>query len=215
MLGDRHRRESVAGGRLAKLATLPCIVVEGQPDEADLLADRIIENSCRQDLRPLEFARAVAKLKTLKGCNSQTLAKTLGLSGSAMSKAEALLTLPEAVQQMVDARKVSESAAYEISRLPDERSQCDLAQAVAAGGMSRDQVADAVRGRVGKRNVTGKAGRIACKLDGGVSVTLSAGQPWTWDELLAALDRLRREAKKLCDGGKDVSALAKSLRASS
>lgn len=200
--------------RLAGLKAVPCIAVQGQPDEADLLADRIVENSCRNDLRPLELARALAKLKALKKCTSQTLAAELGISGAAITRAEALLSLPEGIQAMVDDGSVPESAAYEISRLPDEQAQSNLAQSVAAGRLNRDQVAESVRGTIGKRNVAPKASRLSCRLDSGVSITVSAGQPLTWDALLEAIDRVRREAKKLYDSGKDVTALARSLRAS-
>jgi ParB family chromosome partitioning protein len=198
--------------RLAGLTHLPCIPVEGEPDEADLLADRIVENACRNDLQPMEEARALAKLKALKGCNSQTLAKELGISPAAITRAEALLSLPDDVQSLVDDGRIPESAAYEISRLPDTESQRELSQTVAAGRMKRDQVAEAVRSRVGKRNVTPKASRVACSLGGGLSITMAAGEPLTWEGVLPAIDRLRREARKLCDGGQDVSALARVLK---
>jgi ParB family transcriptional regulator, chromosome partitioning protein len=201
--------------RLAGLATVPCLVVVGALTETEILSDQIIENHLRHSLRPLELARALTRLKALKKCTSQQLAAELGISGSAISKGETLLSLPEGIQTMIDDGRVSESAGYEIARLPgDDAAKFELAGAVAAKGMNRDQVADAVRQKIGKRHVTPKAGRIVCKLDQGVSITLTAGQPWTWDELLAAIDRVRREAKKLCDGGKEIAALARTLRAS-
>ena len=65
----------------AGLATVPCVPVEGELSETDMLADQIVENHCRHDLRPLDLARAMAKLKKLKGCTSQDLAAELGISG--------------------------------------------------------------------------------------------------------------------------------------
>ena len=201
--------------RLAGLTHLPCVAVEGQPDEADLLADRIVENSLRNDLRPLEFARALAKLKALKGCNSQTLSRELGISGSAVTRAESLLSLPDDIQTLVDSGSVAESTAYELSRMPDEAGMRELAQSVAAGRMNRQGVAEAVQRTVGKKHVAPKASRLSCRLEGGLSVTVSASAgPLTWDALLESLDRLRKEAKKLYDNGKEVSALAQVLRAS-
>ena len=200
--------------RLAGLTHLPCIAVEGQPEEADLLADRIVENSLRNDLRPLEFARALAKLKAVKGCNSQTLAKELGLSGASITRAESLLTLPEDIQALVDAGRIPESSAYEISRLPTEGGMRELAESVAAGRMNRKSVAEAVQDAIGKRRVAPPASRLSCRLGDGLSVTMTAGGPLTWDTLLDGLDRLRKEARKLCESGKEVSALAQVLRAS-
>lgn len=200
--------------KLAGLDSVPCLPVDGELSETDLLADQIIENHVRNALKPLELARALAKLKALKGCTSQALARELGLSGGAITKAEALLSLPEEIQAMVDDGRVPESAGYEISRMPDEQGQRELAEAVAAGRMSRDHVAEAVRRRIGRKDVRPRAGRLSCKLDGGISVTVSSGDPLTWDGLLAALDQIRKQAKKLCDDGKDISALARLLRAS-
>ena len=200
--------------KLAGIQELPCIAVDGQPDEADLLADRIVENSLRNDLRPLEFARALAKLKALKGCNSQALARELGISGAAITRAESLLTLPDDVQTLVDGGSVAESTAYELSRMPDETGMRELAHSVAAGRMNRQAVAEAVQRTIGKKNVAPKASRLSCRLDGGLSVTVTAGGPLTWDALLEGIERIRKEAKKLYENGKDVSALAQVLRAS-
>lgn len=198
----------------AGLTHLPCLEVEGEVSEADQLADQVIENSVRNSLRPLELARALAKLKALKGCNSRDLAEELGLSGASITRAEALLTLPPDVQAMVDDGRVSESAAYEISRLPDEVSQRDLAATVAAGRMNRDQAADAVRSRVGKKNVRPKAGRLPLRLEGGIAVTVSADKPLTWEEFNNAIDRIRKEARRLYENGKELTELARLLRAS-
>ena len=200
--------------KLAGLKAVPCLVIDGQPDEADLLADRIIENACRNDLRPLELARALAKLKALKGYNSLTLAKELGISPAAITRAESLLSLPEDVQALVDSGSVAESTAYEISRLPDEQSQRELARAVADRRLNREAVTEAVRNRVGRRAAK-KTARLVCRLDGGISVAISGTEVLTsWETLLDALDRVRKQARKLCDGGQEVSALARSLRAS-
>jgi len=203
----RWRAARQAGGK-----TVPCLVVAGELSEADILADQLIENNVRQDLRPLELARSIAKLKALKGWNSSTLAAQTGISGVAVTRAEALLTLPPEIQALVDDGRVPESAAYELSRLPDGQSQWELAQAVAAGKIGRDAVAQIVRDRVGRRKSTRTATRISMQPGDGVSVSVVAAETLTWDGLLAALDRIRKEAKRLHDCGKPVGDLAKALK---
>lgn len=200
--------------QLAGLETVPCLPVEGELSEIDRLADQLIENSVRHDVPPMEEALGLSRLKTLEGCTSKALAEKYGFSPSAITRAEALVSLPPKIRDMVGdgPGQVPPSAAYEISRLDDPDAQLKLAHAVAGRQITRDQVAEAVRSRVGKRNVRPKASRLACKLDDGVSLTVSSGGPLTWDELFAALDRVRKEAKKLYDGGKDVAALSRSLR---
>jgi ParB family chromosome partitioning protein len=202
--------------RLAGLQSVPCIPVAGELSEADRLADRLTENNVRHDLEPMEEARALARLKALKGCTSQALVKEYGFSAASITKAEALLSLPPDVQELIGSGpgQIAPATGYELSRLPDEQSQRELAQAVVTRHLSRDVVADAVRGRIGKRNVTPKAGRLSVKLDSGIAVTVTSGEPLTWDHLLTALDQLRKQARKLCDDGKEVTALARLLRAS-
>ncbi len=197
--------------RMAGLTHLPCMVVESR-DEADLLADRIAENACRSDLRPLELARALVKLKALKGWTSTTLAKETGITGAEVTRSEALLEkLPEEVQAMVDDGRVAESTAYEISKLPDDQSKIEVARAVAAKKLNRDGVVELVRSRVAIRKSTPKASRLAMRTEG-VAVNVTAGVPLTWDSLLAAIERIRKEAKKLYEGGKPVTDLAKTLK---
>jgi ParB family chromosome partitioning protein len=209
--GESRHRAAV----LAKLKTVPCLVVEGQPDEAELLADRIAENACRHDLRPTDYARALVKLKSLKRCTAQQLAAELGISGPTITRAEALLTLPEEIQQLVDAGKVSESAAYDLSRLADRpESQQELSHAVASKRMNRDEVTAEVRRLIGKKSAAGTPPpRIGGKFEG-VSITLNTGkkQP-EWDSVLKALDTLRRKLKELRDAGEDISKAAQLLRA--
>jgi ParB family transcriptional regulator, chromosome partitioning protein len=201
--------------RLAGLTHVPCLPVEGDPSEADLLADQVIENTVRASLLPTQLGRALVKLKRLKGCTSQQLASELGLSGASITRAEAVLSLPDDIQAMVDDGRVPESAGYEISRLPDAAGQRELAQAVAGKRISRDGVAERVRSLVGRKNVRVKSSRLACRVEGGVSITVSSdGQPLTWDGLLSALDQLKKQAKKHYDDGKDITALARLLRAS-
>jgi ParB family chromosome partitioning protein len=195
--------------KIAGLTHVPCVLVEGAVSETDILSDQIIENSVRHSLAPLDFARALVKLRALKKCTAQQLAGELGLAGASITRAEALLSLSAPIQAMVDDGRLSESAAYEISRHPDPAAQLELARLVAAKALSRDQVAEVVRERVGRKAVRSKGARVACRMDSGVCLTLSAAEPLTWDTLITALDAGRKLARKLCDAGKDVTTFGK------
>ena len=209
VLGENRWRAA----KEAKEETVPCIVVAGADvSEIDILSDQITENELKASLRPLELARAISKLKALKKCNSRVLAEELGLSGAAITRAEALLTLPFDIQEMVDGNRLAESAAYEISRLDGEQAQRSLALAAEGGKLSREKIVEAVRAVIPKRNVVPRSSRVTAQLDR-LSITVSGSEPLTWDGLLTGLDRLRKEAKKLCEGGKEISDLAR-LRAS-
>ena len=202
----RYRAAKQAG-----LTHVPCLPVEGDPSEADILSDQVVENVARHALRPLELARSLAKLKALKRCSSQTLATELGLSGPAITRAEALLTLPLDVQAMVDDGRVPESSGYELSRLSDAAAIRELAGEIAARRITRDQVAAIVRESIGKKKSTTKTDRLPLKL-GGIAVTVSAATPLTWETLLATLDQIRKEADKLKRNNQAITELAQSLR---
>jgi hypothetical protein len=119
------------------------------------------------------------------------------------------------VQAMVDDGRLAESAAYELSRLKDEDAIRALAHQIVASRLNRDQVIEAVRQTVGKKNVTPRTGRVAGKLDGvSFSFAYSAGE-LTPETLLKAIDQIRSKLKELQRGDhKDVSALTGLLRAS-
>lgn len=201
--------------RLAGLTHCPCIVIDGQPSEADLLTDRLVENHCRNDLRPLELARGIATLKALRRCTSQDVASEMGISGSSVTRAESLLTLPQDVQQMVDDGRLAESAAYELSRVPDENTIRELANHIVARRLNRQQCIDLCREHgVSKKSVQPKAGRVAGKLEGvSFSFSFAPGQ-LTPETLLKAVEQIRSKLKELQRDNKDVSALPKLLRAS-
>ena len=201
--------------RLAGLTHCPCIVIEGQPFDADLLGDRLVENYCRNDLRPLELARGIATLKSLRRCTSQNAAAELGISGATVTRAESLLTLPEDVQALVDEGRLAESAAYELSRLKDADAVRELANRIVTQRLNREQCIELCRQKgVGKKNVQPKAGRVAGKLEG-VSFSFSFGPgQLTPETLLKAIDQIRSKLKELQRDCKDVSALPELLRAS-
>ena len=79
MLGDPDRRKPLPGGEAGGPNTVPCLPVAGELSEADKLADRLTENDVRHDLQPMEAARALARLKALKGCTVQDAGRGIRL----------------------------------------------------------------------------------------------------------------------------------------
>ena len=199
--------------QLAKLEALECLVVEGTPSEADLLADRITENSVRSDLSSLDFARGIEKLKKLRSCSSSALAAELGLSNATITRAESLLTLPEPIQARIG-NGLSDSSAYAISRLQTPEEQFELAERAIAGGWSRAVVEEEVQKSVPKKATPSKGSKLALKLAGGVAVNINAGHALKWPDVLALLERMLAEGKRLSDGGKPLGEWAKALKTS-
>lgn len=190
--GERRWRAA----RMAGIATLAAVVVEGAIDPAELLAVQLVENALREDLQPVEQARAYRRLMDTKGWSTRHLAAELAVSQAAVVKALALLELPEPVQDRVDRGELSAAAAYQIARAPASL-QAELAEAVVAEGLGRDEVAEVVQAVRARRPAAPRRRPepIRYDLDGG-SVTIRwtrADGPSAAKMLRLALDRARAD----------------------
>ena len=198
-------------GKRAGLTVFPCLPWTGEADDPDTFLAQLAENTARNALKPMEQARAIAKAKMMKKWSGKELAERIGLSGGGVSRAEALLTLPEDIQAMVDDGRVSAMAGYHISRLPDAISMRQMADAVAEGKVIGNAITDAVQAVVGKKKVKPVRERLSLPLEGG-SLSLASDQPITWEAFNAMLERLRKVAKTWQDKGGDIAELGSQLR---
>ena len=197
--------------RQAGLATVPCLIVEDMPAEEEILADQLIENCLRRDLKPIEVARGLAKLKALKKCSSKALAEELGLSSAAITRAEALLLLPEAIQEMIDQGQIPESVGYELSRLSDPNAQHQLARAVMGKKLNRDDVAQHVREHIGPKRPRQKSLHLQYHSNKGASISVSGQEDMTLRALLQSLAELRKQAREALKQGLDLARFAAQL----
>ncbi|HLI48385.1 MAG TPA: ParB/RepB/Spo0J family partition protein [Chthonomonas sp.] len=93
--GERRWRAA----KLARLETLPCVVREIAEEER--LTEQIIENLQREDLQPLEKARAIQQIKETLNLTTREVARRLGLSERTVGYILDLLTLPEEIGEAV------------------------------------------------------------------------------------------------------------------
>ncbi len=147
--GERRWRAATMAG----LSTVPCVLVEATLDPAELLAVQIVENALREDLRPVEAARAYRRLIELHGWSARQVAQELDLDHSTVIKSLALLELPEAVQEQVEQGGITASAGYELSKLKGPELQREVAQAVVEQKLSRGEVSELVSAIRAKRPV--------------------------------------------------------------
>ena len=104
-----------------------------------------MENCLREDLRPVEQARAFRGLINRNGWSVRQVAEELALSHSAVVKALALLDLPTAVQEHVETGGLAAATAYEISKLEDPDARAELAERVVSEGLTRAETVAAVK----------------------------------------------------------------------
>ena len=102
--------EIIAGERrwkaakLAGLNTVPVRILQVSPEEAAEIA--LIENLQREDLSPIEEARALEKLGNTKHCTHADLARVLGKSRSYITNMFRILTLEKEIQALLSQGKI-------------------------------------------------------------------------------------------------------------
>jgi ParB family chromosome partitioning protein len=137
--------------RRAGLATLACVIRDKPATPDELLTIQLIENVVRDDLKPIEQAKAFRALID-RGWSQNRLAKELGIAQSSVSDALALLDLPESVQHLVDGGQVAPSTVRKVLRVEDPHKQRELIERAAAGE-TRAEIEAEVREVAGKSTV--------------------------------------------------------------
>jgi ParB family transcriptional regulator, chromosome partitioning protein len=138
--GQAQRYEIIAGERrwraaqMAGLAEIPA-VIRRIPDEA-AIAVALIENIQRENLNPLEEARALARLISEFGLTHQQTADAVGRSRAAVSNLLRLLELTAEVCELMEKRALEMGHARALLGLTQRRQQTEVAMLVAKKGLS-------------------------------------------------------------------------------
>ena len=119
--GERRWRAS----QLAGLKTVPCIVRNYTDREICEIA--IIENLQREDLNPIESARAIKQLIETFDLTQEVVADRIGKSRPAVANTLRLLTLTPEVVNMIEAGKLSAGHARCLITVEDPKIQVELA----------------------------------------------------------------------------------------
>jgi ParB family chromosome partitioning protein len=127
LYGERRLRAA----QLAGLNVVPCDVADHTDDE--LIEIGLAENIQRQDLHPLEEARAFQIFIDQRGYSIRRLAERLGKDKSYIEDRLALLRTPQDVQEMVAQRPDTLRAAREIAKLDSPAVRQPLIEGVLTG----------------------------------------------------------------------------------
>jgi len=122
---------------------VPVLVREATTVEALELA--LIENVQREDLNPLEEARAYEYLAAEAGLTQEQIAERVGRERSTVANYIRLLALPERVQELLVDGKLSMGHARALLGLKGAGAQARLAESIAAKGLSVRQAEARVR----------------------------------------------------------------------
>ncbi len=131
VIGERRVRAARLAGLEAVLA-----VVRGNLEDTELLTLALVENIQREDLNPIEEARAYRDLLERTGQTQKKLGETIGKSQPAIANALRLLTLPPELQEAVADGRLPPAHARALLRIASLEEQKMLATAVIAGDLS-------------------------------------------------------------------------------
>ncbi len=160
---DDGRYELVAGERRwraaqkAGIGRVPAVVRSSPEDER--LQAALIENMVREDLNPVEEARACASLVDDLGISKEELARRVGRSRAAISNLIRLLDLPDSALTLLERGDLTEGHGRAILQVPDQGRRALLAKQAAAQGWS---VRDTERraGESPRRRKAASGGRV-------------------------------------------------------
>lgn len=156
--GKAQRYEIVAGERrwraaqMAGLAEIPTVIRDLGDDAA--IATALIENIQRENLNPLEEARALDRLIREFDLTHQEGADAVGRSRASVSNLLRLLDLSDKVKQMLESRQLEMGHARALLSISSKTQQFDAAREVVKKGLSVRETEQLVR-----RMLANQAGR--------------------------------------------------------
>jgi len=153
--GERRWRAA----RLAGIERIPAIV--RSTDDAASLELALIENMARQDLNPVEQARAVAALTEELGLTREEVGRRVGRSRVAVSNLVRLLALPDEVLALLESGKLTEGHGRALLLTDDHGVRRRLARETVREGWSVRRLEEAARGGASAGSAAKQRGRGA------------------------------------------------------
>ncbi len=129
--GERRWRAA----RQAGLRTVPAVIRE-RLEDSDQLELALVENLQRQDLTPLEEARALEHLRTSLGLSQAEISARVGMSRSAVANSIRLLKLPQEIQDFVEAGSLSAGHGRSLLAFEGDEARIGWANRAVAEGLS-------------------------------------------------------------------------------
>lgn len=137
--GERRWRAS----RLAGLKTIPCVIKDYTEQEISEIA--IIENLQREDLNPIESAKAIKNLINQYNLTQDEVADKIGKSRPAVANTLRLLTLPDAIISLVESGKITAGHARALLAVENPAKQKEIAIQIVSQGLTVRDVENIIK----------------------------------------------------------------------
>lgn len=128
--GERRTRAA----RLAGLKTIPAIIKDF--NDVEMMEIALIENIERENLNPIEEAKAYENIIKINNITQEELAHKFSKSRSYITNMLGLLNLPESTIKLVEKKELSMGHARALSKLEDENKINELAYKIVREGLS-------------------------------------------------------------------------------
>ncbi|HEY1066810.1 MAG TPA: ParB/RepB/Spo0J family partition protein [Pirellulales bacterium] len=216
-VGDKY--EVTEGGRRvlaaakAGLTSLAALVSDEPLDEVQLTQMQVVANGQREDLNPLEKAKAIRRMMDVRKWSASEVAARIGVSNGTVTKLLKALTLPPELQARLASGDLTLGAAYELARINDPQRRAELAAGATEGALTRDRLTAA-----GKKERKAaptveepRTARATAPLTDGRSITVS-GQDLTLESFIEAMEELLGKARRARTQGVELATFVKMLR---
>ncbi len=134
VMGERRLRAATNAGR-----RLVPAVVRDVPDDR-MLELSLVENVQREDLNPIERARAFGSLMERLSLTQEETARRTGLGRASVANLVRLLDLPEEIQEYVSRGTISMTHARALLAIKNTAQQLKVAKQIVSKGLSVRQV---------------------------------------------------------------------------
>ncbi len=159
--GERRWRAA----QLAQLHEIPALI--RNLNEREVMALALIENLQREDLNPMEEARAYHRLAEGEGMTQADIARMVDKSRSHVANLQRLLSLPETVMALVEQGRLSMGHARALIGHGDAAA---LAETAVARSLSVREVEQLVRRRSGDAKGPPRRARLETKSSGDADI---------------------------------------------
>jgi ParB family chromosome partitioning protein len=137
--GERRWRAA----QIAGLSEVPCVV--RQPSEHSSLELALIENIQREELNPLDEARAFSKLIDEHAYTQDTLASKVGKDRATIANSMRLLSLPPEILSDLQSRAITAGHARALCSLDEKKLQIKVRDMIVSKKLSVRQTEDIVK----------------------------------------------------------------------
>lgn len=137
--GERRYRAS----KLAGLQTIPAVIKHYTPKQIKEIS--IIENLQREDLNPIESAKAIKNLISQYNLTQEEVADKIGKSRPAVANTLRLLSLPEQIVALVEKNKLTAGHARALLAIENSAKQKEIALAIIEKGLTVRDVENIIK----------------------------------------------------------------------